>query len=341
MDERIDKHKNDVRVSMVVPVYNVSAYIERCIKSVMNQTYHNIECIIVDDCTPDDSIEKAKKMVDTYNGDICFKFVAHAQNGGLSAGRNTGTIHSTGDYIYYLDSDDEIYPNCIELMVEEVRKHPEVEMVQGLVESKPHNSYYDMPYFDGIDYIDDNIKIRHLLYQPVQHFPVNAWNKLLKKSFLEQYSLKFKEGLIHEDELWMYYTGKVLSKLAIVHYYTCIHYCGTTGSIMTTNSKVKTAKHWATILEETINNFDNPYYKEQLLTYTWRLVRSYGDIQNSVEYRGLFNRYCQELKKQGFGIIFINMWIMRLTYPILQGKWTKRLLMHQLSHHRIINGNAN
>ena len=191
MDERTEKHKNDVKVSLVVPVYNVSAYIERCINSVLNQTYHNIECIIVDDCTPDDSIEKAKKLVSTYKGDIRFKFVAHEKNRGLSAGRNTGTEHSTGDYIYYLDSDDEITSNCIELMVEKVRMNPEVEMVQGLVDSKPHNDYYDMPYFDGIDYIDNNRKIRQLLFQPIQQFPVNAWNKLLKKSFLEQFSLLY------------------------------------------------------------------------------------------------------------------------------------------------------
>ena len=87
----------------------MSDYIERCIMSVMNQTYSGpIECILVDDCSPDDSIFKCQKLINNYLGNIEFKIIRHKENLGLSGARNTGTKISCGEYLFYLDSDDEI-----------------------------------------------------------------------------------------------------------------------------------------------------------------------------------------------------------------------------------------
>lgn len=101
-------------ISIVVPVYNVSLYVERCVRSVMAQTYPVLECILVDDASPDDSIAKCEKLIAAYDGAISFVVLHHERNRGLSAARNTGTDAAQGDYIYYLDSDDEITPDCIE-----------------------------------------------------------------------------------------------------------------------------------------------------------------------------------------------------------------------------------
>ena len=120
-------------VSIIVPVYNVSEYIERCIYSIISQTYSNIECIIVDDVTPDDSIEKCEKIISTYNGKIEFRIIRREENGGLSAARNTGTIASRGDYLFYIDSDDDISSDCIEKMVSFVSDDESIEMVQGII----------------------------------------------------------------------------------------------------------------------------------------------------------------------------------------------------------------
>ena len=95
-------------VTIIIPVYQVSAYVERCILSVMDQDYDAIECIIVDDATQDDSIEQCERLIERYNGPILFKILHHQYNRGLSAARNTGTDAASGDYLYYLDSDDEI-----------------------------------------------------------------------------------------------------------------------------------------------------------------------------------------------------------------------------------------
>ena len=95
-----------------MPVYNVSLYVERCVQSVMNQTYPATECIIVDDASTDDSLARCKRLTDKYKGRTEFTFVLHDTNRGLSAARNTGTYLAKSDYIYYVDSDDEMTPDC-------------------------------------------------------------------------------------------------------------------------------------------------------------------------------------------------------------------------------------
>ena len=91
----------EIKVSIVIPVYKVEKYIDCCLRSVFNQTYANIECIIVNDCTPDGSFVKVKKLIETYEGNVDFILLEHRQNEGLSQARNTGVNNSTGDYIYF------------------------------------------------------------------------------------------------------------------------------------------------------------------------------------------------------------------------------------------------
>ena len=88
-----------MNVSIIIPVYNVSLYIERCIKSVMNQTYQDIECILVNDASPDNSITIAERLIADYDGSIQFRILNHEHNKGQSAARNTGIKAASGDYI--------------------------------------------------------------------------------------------------------------------------------------------------------------------------------------------------------------------------------------------------
>ena len=105
-------------VSIIIPVYNVAPYIGDCLRSVMRQSYKgDVECILVDDCGLDESIVIAEQMIAEYDGPIQFKILHHDHNRGLSAARNTGTLQAKGDWIYYLDSDDEITEDCIEKMM--------------------------------------------------------------------------------------------------------------------------------------------------------------------------------------------------------------------------------
>lgn len=98
-----------MRVSIIVPVYKVERYVERCLQSVTAQTYEDIECICVNDGTPDNSFEVVKRFVAEHgseNKKISFILVEHDQNKGLSEARNIGIRQASGDYVFFLDSDD-------------------------------------------------------------------------------------------------------------------------------------------------------------------------------------------------------------------------------------------
>lgn len=96
-----------MNISVIVPVYNVEKYIERCITSIINQTFtEGVECIVINDCTPDKSMEIVERLVSKYDGSIQFKLIYHEKNKGIAAVRNTGLDTATGDYTIYIDSDD-------------------------------------------------------------------------------------------------------------------------------------------------------------------------------------------------------------------------------------------
>ena len=106
------------KVSIIIPVYNSAKYITQCIESVINQTYKNIEIIIIDDNSTDESIEIIKKIKDKR-----IKLISIKQNKGVANARNTGIKKATGDYICFLDSDDYWYKNKIEKQIDFIEKN--------------------------------------------------------------------------------------------------------------------------------------------------------------------------------------------------------------------------
>lgn len=202
-----------MKVSIIIPVFNVSEYIERCIKSVMNP-YSDIECLIVDDATLDDSIEKCERLIVEYKGPIKFSILHHQKNRGLSAARNTGTAAATGEYIYYLDSDDEITPDCIAKLLKVMIEDCTIELVQGnhIEENKGREKIY---YKNALPLV---ISCYHDLYEQYfkyHHICAAVWNKLIRKSFIDTYHLYFKEGLLYEDRQWLFYAQKYLNRMHI------------------------------------------------------------------------------------------------------------------------------
>ena len=104
-------------VSVLVPVYNVSKYIERCAHSLFQQTFDDIEYVFVNDCSPDDSIKKLQKVIEQYpNRKKRVQIIHHDKNRGASVSRNTCLENSTGKYIQFIDSDDWIESDMIETM---------------------------------------------------------------------------------------------------------------------------------------------------------------------------------------------------------------------------------
>lgn len=187
-----------MKVTIIVPVYNVSAYIERCWESLVKQTYKEIEILFVDDCGTDDSVEKLQKLIDTHPGIYC-KILHHDHNRGLSAARNTGLMAATGDYVYFLDSDDDITEDCIERLVAPVM-NDEIDIVVGNYRVVGGEAHSPLLLDSGL--LDSSKEV--LASYAAGKWYVMAWNKLCRRDFLIDNNLFFREGLIHEDVLWSF-----------------------------------------------------------------------------------------------------------------------------------------
>lgn len=239
------KEGKTINVSIVIPVYKVSAYIADCLRSVCAQTYPHIEVILVNDATPDDSMEQAAPWIQQMQErGYTVQVVNHPENKGLSAARNTGIKASTTEWVYFLDSDDELTPQCIEWMVEQVELHPSVDFVIGGIKVVGSNWNYPLT---CRPYVDTNQEI-------LQDYTVSKWyvmavNHLYRKDYILQHDLFFREVLLHEDLLYSFQVATTAQAMATVYEDTYIYKVRSAGSI-TAQQKLKNFEDMLIIAEE-------------------------------------------------------------------------------------------
>lgn len=221
-------------ISIIIPIYKVSAYIADCLRSVCAQTYPHVEVILVNDATPDDSMEQAVPWIQKMQErGYTVQVVNHPENRGLSAARNTGVKAATTEWVYFLDSDDELMPQCIEWMVEQVQLHPSVDFVIGGIKVVGIDWGYPLT---CRPYVDTNQEI--LQNYTAAKWYVMAVNHLYRKSYLLQHELFFREGLLHEDELYSFQVATTARAMATVYKETYIYKVRSAGSI-TSQRKLK------------------------------------------------------------------------------------------------------
>lgn len=167
-------------VSIIIPIYNEEKCVAECLNSVISQTYDHskIECIIVNDCTTDDSMDIVYEIIKKYDGGMSFIICRHEHNEGVSAARNTGIEVAKCNYIFFIDSDDYIYPNSLELLLNASKIYGYPDMVVGnfYYEFLKKNNYT----FDKVvklKYIDSRIfllMLSVLTLQPISNKIVNS-----------------------------------------------------------------------------------------------------------------------------------------------------------------------
>lgn len=185
-----------LKVSIVVPVYHVAPYVLACLESIARQTYKDIEVLFVDDCGTDNSIRLIEEYLASHSFPEC-RIIRHECNRGLSAARNTGLHAATGDYVYFLDSDDEISPACIERLVAPLTQNPYEVVIGSVCELYENGEKAESLLCDG--------EIAEPLKAYAQgDWYVMAWNKLCRRDFLLTHKLYFKEGMLHEDVPWSF-----------------------------------------------------------------------------------------------------------------------------------------
>ena len=116
------KKENDIKISVIVPIYKVEMHLRECVDSIINQTYKNLEIILVDDGSPDN----CPKICDEYAQKDNRVIVINKRNGGLPSARNAGLKIATGDFVHFVDSDDKVDLKCYEICVQEIFKNPQV-----------------------------------------------------------------------------------------------------------------------------------------------------------------------------------------------------------------------
>lgn len=250
-----------IKATIIIPIYNVEPYIEQCLQSVANQTMtEGIECILVDDCGTDKSVQIAEDFINDYQCNIMFGLLHHEQNRGLSAARNTGIRAAKGEYVYFLDSDDTITVDCLAGFMKIIKEHPGVDLIQGLIDQdSPYMNQFATKEFPS--YTDDCNYIKRALLD-YNELPVCAANKMVRRQLIIDHELFFKEGIIHEDNYWSYFLAKYVKSLAI-YPKKCYLYTENPVSITKAVNREKEIRSSKVIIEDFCSHIDSTLKGEQ------------------------------------------------------------------------------
>ena len=181
-------------LSIIIPIYNVEKYLEKCIKSIINQTYRNLEIILINDGSIDESAKICGKYKEQDNRII---FI-NKKNGGAASAKNEGLKVAKGDYIAFVDSDDFIEPDMIEYMVNTIKKYN-----SDIIQCKLIDYYTDTVTFNQESVSEKIVKTKDFLYLSLKHWENNLFcNKLFKREVIK--NIFFKEGRCIDDEFFTY-----------------------------------------------------------------------------------------------------------------------------------------
>lgn len=203
-------------ISIIIPIYNVEKYLDKCVNSVVRQTYADLEIILIDDGSPD----HCPQICDAWAKKDDRIKVIHKQNGGLSDARNVGLNNSTGDFVMFLDSDDYISDNMCETLMALIKKYNVSMAMCDFV-----SFYEDEPIVVKgedivVNYYDEK-KLRNLIYESNIESLVMSCAKLFKKEVFNK--LRYPLGRLHEDEFLiheiLYNAGTMVHTNEKMYYY--------------------------------------------------------------------------------------------------------------------------
>lgn len=246
---------NSPLVTISIPIYQCELHIERCLQSVVNQSYQNLEILLVDDKGTDSSMERVAEMMNQYPLHN-WRLIENEKNSGLSVVRNVGINEARGKYLFFLDSDDELMPDAIAKLVEAAERE-QVEMVCGntitiQLDSKQEVDAFKLKQFG-------KLMGNQPIFESFVHglFPVPSWNKLMKVEVLRSQQAYFKDGLFAQDNLQTFIMVLSLNSAYFLEDDTYIYYLHAQSVIHNRNKKH--FENWNTILEE----MDGYYHKEK------------------------------------------------------------------------------
>lgn len=265
-------------ISIIVPIYKVEEYIRECVESLLAQTYTNLDIILVNDGTPDGSIDAVKDLA--MDDRIT---IVNQHNQGLSAARNTGLRHAKGQYVAFVDSDDKVKPDFIKDLYHEAQITG-ADIVRG--------SFRD---FDGnipegwvCDFnIKPSVGVEALDKFLEQDVTFVVWPSLYKTSFLKENDLEFMNGILLEDgdfTVRAYLAAEIVSTISKTNYMYRIR----PGSILTSNNAQRRSESEEAVIKKFIKLHEetsDPDVKHKIRCAIFAFLRDWTRIlvQNKVE----------------------------------------------------------
>lgn len=288
MAQSLEKKGNTPLVSIGIPVYNVEPYIEKCLLSVLNQTYENIEIIVVDDLGTDKSMDIVAELQRDNPRGRCIKILVQPKNGGSGKARNTVIANAQGEYIYFLDSDDYIEPNTIELMVEYAQLH-QTDAVIASLRKVVWNSEEELPTLQYQSYmlIKGKDEFAKYVCQDLRwHIAITACNILFQTAFLKRNSLYF---LASKDE----------DALFLSDYYSEID-CAVILPDVTYNYVIRPGSKMGNNARDVIpvNEIRDRFYTDEIMTQRCKRLkgRSFYDVHCARVVKHKFRAVCVALR---------------------------------------------
>lgn len=198
------------KLSVIVPIYNVEEYLDECIKSIVKQTYKNLEIILVDDGSPDHCPE----LCDIWTEKDSRIKVIHKENGGVSSARNAGLDAAAGDFIAFVDSDDYLDSDMYEIMLTQMREH-NADMAQcGIVRENADGSVEVWDSFKAPIVVMDNTQLLCSVGEAAGILPVSPCNKIFKAEVIDV--IRYDESLKYaEDTLFNFSAARNINKAVI------------------------------------------------------------------------------------------------------------------------------
>lgn len=250
-----------MKVSFIIPIYNVEKYLPQCVDSILSQTYTDFEVILVDDGSPDNS----GKLCDEYALKDKRVRVIHKPNGGLSDARNAGLKEARGEWVVFIDSDDFwVNDDCLKQIMTVVEKHGECGFIGFNCSYYYEDNHSYVPwvaYDDSIGHPIDKDTAMHALVTSGT-MPMSACLKVISRKMLQENRLYFKNGLLSEDIPWFIDLLEGCGKCMFVNQYIYAYRQNRVGSITHTAGE-RSVNSLLYIIQEELNKMNHRTFSEQ------------------------------------------------------------------------------
>ena len=274
MNNKQEKHKV---VSIIIPVYNTEGYLRECLDSAVGQTLRDIEIICVDDGSSDNSLD----ILEEYQKKDPRILIIHQENAGLSAARNCGMRNAGGEYIYFLDSDDYIDRETLQIAVQTAEEKDLDAAVFGFERFSDSEELlakypFQVNIIDNIQHVSTGVEYLKIANERGA-YTASVWTALWRHSFLEDNNLLFMEGILHEDILFSFQAYMTAKRVMYIPY-RFYHYRARSDSITTKpNSSIRVMSYFESV-KGVLRYALQGEYDSDKEHEIWRAYREYCEV---------------------------------------------------------------